>query len=226
MPAWGTKDGGLRPVEIDAIITYLRTLEPTAPTAEDVNAAPVDRAKGDALFGQLCSPCHGKSGEGSAVAPPLAAIDNPVTHDDSRIYGTITVGVSGTAMGSFRQLDAASVHSLIATVRALPPIESKRTGWAASRGDRGRGAQVFASNCVRCHGTRGDGVEAPGLANAAFQAAATDGYLTATILRGRGTTKMPHFGTPATDHPRLSPQQVVDVIAFVRTLVPMAVAGP
>ena len=225
MPAWGTKDGGLRAAEIDAIIMYLRTLEPKAPTAEEVNAAPIDREDGDKLFRQLCSHCHGSAGEGSAVAPPLAAVDNPVTHDDNRIYGTVTIGVSGTAMGSFRQLDAASLHSLIATVRALPPLETKRTGWAAKRGDRGRGAQVFAGQCVRCHGARGEGVEAPALANAVFQAAVTDGYLTATILRGRGVTKMPHFGTLAADHPRLSPDEVVNVVAFVRTLGTPVVAG-
>jgi mono/diheme cytochrome c family protein len=218
MPAWGTKDGGLRPIEIDAIIAFLRGLEPRAPTAEEVEAAPVDRAAGDALFGRLCRPCHGPAGEGSAVAPPLSATDNPVTHDDNRIYGTVTIGVAGTAMGSFRQLDATALHSLIATVRALPPVATKRAGWVAKHGDAAAGAEVFGHQCARCHGARGEGVEAPALANPAFQAAATDGYLTATILRGRGTTKMPHFGTPAADHPLLIPAAVADVVAFVRTL--------
>jgi mono/diheme cytochrome c family protein len=220
MPAWGTKDGGLRPEEIDALVAYLRTLEPKPPTAEEVNAASVDRGKGDLLFQQLCSRCHGARGEGSAVAPPLAAIDNPVTHDDNRIYGTLTVGVSGTAMGSFRQLDAASLHSLIASVRALTPIETKRTGWAPEAGDPVRGAEGFARHCVRCHGQHGEGPEAPALANAAFLASATNGYLTATILRGRGATKMPHFGQPAADHPKLSPDEVVDLVAHLRSLKP------
>jgi mono/diheme cytochrome c family protein len=69
-----------------------------------------------------------------------------------------------------------------------------------------------------CHGPRGEGLTGPSLANAAFQASATDGYLTATILRGRGATLMPHFGTQAADHPKLSPDQVVDIVAFLRTL--------
>ncbi|MGZ3425283.1 MAG: c-type cytochrome [Polyangia bacterium] len=220
MPAWGTKDGGLRAEEIDALIGYLRSLQPIAPTADAVNAAPVDRPKGDALFARLCSPCHGTGGQGSAVAPPLAATDNPATREDSRIYGTLSVGVAGTAMGSFRHLDAASLRALIATVRALPPVEAKRTGWAPRTGDAHRGADGFAAWCSKCHGTRGEGAIGPALANAAFQASATDGYLTATILRGRGATAMPHFGTAAADHPQLSPDQVVDVIAFLRSLVP------
>ena len=220
MPAWGTKDGGLRPEEIDALIGYLRSLQPVVPTADAVNAAPIDRQKGDALFAQKCSPCHGEGGQGSAVAPPLAARDNPVTHDDSRIYGTLSVGVAGSAMGSFRNLDAASLHSLIATVKALPPVDAVRATWAPRKGDAQRGADGFARYCATCHGNRGEGKEGPALANPAFQASATDGYLTATILRGRGATKMPHFGTAAADHPKLSPDEVVDIIAFVRSLVP------
>lgn len=217
MPAWGTKDGGLRPEEIDAVIGYLRSLQPVAPTAEAVNTAPIDRAQGDALFAGLCSPCHGERGQGSAVAPPLAAADNPATHEDSRIYGTLTVGVAGTAMGAFRQLDAGQLRSLITTVRALPPVEARRSAWAARTGDARRGAGEYLRNCSVCHGPRGEGALGPALANSAFLASATDGYLTATILRGRGATKMPHFGTPAADHPVLSPDQVVDVVAFVRS---------
>jgi mono/diheme cytochrome c family protein len=218
MPAWGTKEGGLKPEEIDAVIAYLRSLQPTAPTAEQVNAAPVDRGKGDALFAGLCSPCHGEHGQGSAVAPPLAAVDNPATKDDSRIYGTLANGVAGTAMGSFKQLDAPSLRALIAAVRALPPIDAKRSEWKARSGDATRGRDGFMRACAVCHGPHGEGQLGPALANGAFQAAASDGYLTATILRGRGATQMPRFGAAATDHPKLSPDEVVDIIAFLRRL--------
>jgi mono/diheme cytochrome c family protein len=223
MPAWGTKDGGLRPEEVDAVIAFLHGLEPKAPTAEEVNAATPDRDKGTELFGTLCARCHGDHGEGSAVAPPLAATDNPVTGDDSRIYGTVTTGVAGTAMGSFRSLDAAALRSLIAAVRALPPVEAKRTGWTPRAGDAQKGAETFAKYCVKCHGPHGEGPEAPALANPAFLASATDGYLTATILRGRGATKMPHFGVAEAEHPRLSPDAVVDVVAFIRSF---SLTGP
>jgi mono/diheme cytochrome c family protein len=218
MPAWGTKDGGLRPEEVDALVGYLRGLQPAAPTQEAVGAAPVDLARGRALFGKLCAPCHGGAGEGSAIAPPLAADDNPATREDSRIYGTLTVGVAGTAMGSFRQLDAGELRSLIAAVRALPPTAAKRTGWAAKPGDAARGAVVFSRWCARCHGDRAEGKEAPSLANAAFLSAASDGYLTATILRGRGATAMPHFGTVASDHPSLSPDEVASVVVWLRSM--------
>lgn len=221
MPAWGTKDGGLRPEEIDALIRFLRSLEPVPPTAEAVAAVPPldasGRARGDALFAKQCAPCHGAQGEGSAVAPPLAAADNPATHEDSRIFGTLTVGVQGTAMGSFKQLDAPSLRALIATVRALPPA-GVRTGWAPQRGDPQAGGALFSRQCARCHGDRGEGKEAPAIANHAFLAAANDGYLVATIVRGRGPTAMPHFGTAAPDHPQLHPAEVADLVAFLRSL--------
>jgi mono/diheme cytochrome c family protein len=220
MPAWGTKDGGLRPEEIDAIVGFLRSLEPAAPAFEAVMAAPIDAAAGTKLFGESCAPCHGRSGEGSAIAPPLAARDNPVTHDDNRIYGTVTVGVAGTAMGSFRRLDAPALRSLIATVRALPPVETSRAGWAPISGDAARGGAEYARSCARCHGDRLEGKEGPALGNAAFLAAAGDGYLTATIIRGRGTTTMPHFGVAGTDHPQLESSTVADLVAFLRSKAP------
>jgi mono/diheme cytochrome c family protein len=218
MAAWGTKPGGLRAQEIDAVIAFLRTLEPTPPTAAEVSAAPLDREGGDRLFADLCSRCHGPGGMGSAVAPPLGAIDNPVTADDSRIYGTVTTGVAGTAMGSFRWLDATALRALIASVRNLPPTPAKRTGWAPQRGDPAKGGEIFAKHCVSCHGPHGESPDAPALANRAFLSAASDGYLIATILRGRGPTKMPHFGEPAPDHPQLTPAEVADLVAFIRSL--------
>jgi mono/diheme cytochrome c family protein len=121
-------------------------------------------------------------------------------------------------MGSFRRLDAATLHSLMAAVRALPPAAIRRAEWKARAGDAARGAPLYAANCARCHGDHAEGKEGPALANAAFLAAAGDGYLAATILRGRGPTAMPHFGSAAADHPRLTPDQVADTIAFLRSL--------
>ena len=221
MPAWGTNDGGLRPEEIDAVVHYLRSLEPHPPTFEAVMASPVDAAKGTELFARHCSPCHGKIGEGSAVAPPLAAADSPVSHDDNRIYGTVSVGVGGTAMGAFHQFDAAAMRDVIAAVRALPPIAGlSRAGWSARPGDAKRGRLGYTANCARCHGENGEGKDAPALANPSLLATAGDGYLTATIIRGRGQTAMPHFGETAKDHPALGPDQVADIVAYLRSLAP------
>ena len=214
MPSWGARETGLHSEEVDALVAWLRAREPTAPTMAEVMAAPVDLANGKQLFAAQCAPCHGTGGEGSQVAPPLAAKDNPVLADDSRIYGTVTVGVAGTAMGSFRRFDAHALRGLLAAVRALPPTTKLRTGWAPQKGDASRGAPLFKANCARCHGERAEGKDGPALANPAFRAIATEGFLTATILRGRG--QMPKFGEQAKDHEKLSPAQVADIVAFLK----------
>ncbi len=218
MPAWGTSEGGLRTEEIEALLAYLRSLEPRPPSFDEVMQAPVDRELGEQVYRRDCVPCHGERGEGSALAPPLAAPDNPATKDDSRVFGTLTVGVAGTAMGSFRRHDPTALRSVIAWVRSLPPVPVERAGWAPRPGEAGRGAARYAENCASCHGARGEGPKAPAIGNVAFLATATDGYLAATIVRGREGTTMPAFGAPGVDHRALSAGEVADVVAFIRTL--------
>ena len=216
MPAFGPGGAGLKPEELAAVVAHVRSLEPPALTFEAVTAAPADVERGNAVFAANCAGCHGARGEGSVVAPPIAAKDDPVTGDESRLFGTLTVGVAGTAMGSFRRLDAADLHAVIAAVRALPKLDVPRAGWKATPGNAAHGAALFAAQCARCHGDRAQGGEGPQLASRALLAAASDGYLTATIIRGRAGTVMPSFAAEAKDHARLSPADVADVVAFLR----------
>jgi mono/diheme cytochrome c family protein len=220
MPPWGTKDGGLRPQEIDALVEYLKGMQPVAPTFEEVMAQGPDPEEGRGLFARQCSTCHGEAGEGTALAPPLAAEDNPATKSDNALYGTLTTGVAGTAMGSFRRLDARGLRAVIATVRALPLSSATRAGWAVRPGNARRGGRTFARVCAECHGEHGEGLQAPALANQAFLSAASDGYLAATIVRGRAGTRMLSFGDPPAGKPRLAAAEVADVVAFLRSLAP------
>ncbi len=217
MPSWGTKDGGLRAAEINALTGYLRSLQPPAPNFEEVMARVVDLESGRRVFAENCASCHGSSGQGTVVAPPLGAPDNLATKNDNAIYGTLAMGVAGSAMGSFRTLSPLEIRSVIAAVRVLPTADAKRTGWSPKRGDVRRGEAIYERNCAKCHGEQGEGKDGPALGNPAFLAAATDGYLVGTIIRGRRTTAMPHFGTPETDHVKLSPEEVADVVAFIRS---------
>ncbi|MBI2896167.1 MAG: c-type cytochrome [Deltaproteobacteria bacterium] len=220
MPAWGTKDGGLRPEEIDALVRWLRSLQPTAPPFEEVMAAPEDPELGRTLFGRDCSPCHGEGGAGTVLGPPLAAEDNLAVQSENAIYGTLATGVAGTAMRPFGRYDGRSLRAVIGAVRGLAATSARRTGWAPGRGDAGRGSRLFGETCARCHGASGSGsgLQGPALGIPAFLAAATDGYLVATIIRGRPGTPMPTFGSPGRDNPALSPGDVADLVAFLRSL--------
>ncbi|MBI5494155.1 MAG: c-type cytochrome [Deltaproteobacteria bacterium] len=221
MPAWGSMEGGLRRAEIDALVTYVRTLQPAAVAYDAVLAAAPDPALGREEFARSCVPCHGEHGEGSPIAPPLAAPDNQAVRSDNAIYGTLVNGVAGTAMGAFRQFNAVTLSSLVATVRALPPVAASRTAWKPARGDAAAGAALFGKHCGTCHGDNAVGKEGPALSHPAFQAAASDGYLAATVIRGRpqAAKAMPGFGQAGPDHARLSPDDVAALVAFLRGLV-------
>ncbi len=219
MPAWGTKDGGLRPEEIDALVGYLRSLLPAAPALDVARVAAAPIARGHEAFLADCATCHGVRGEGSVIGPPLAARDNIVTQSDAATHAKLASGVPGTAMRAFRTYDARTLGAVIAFARSLPRLDDvHRAGWAPRPGDAAAGEPLFARHCSGCHGPRGTSGWAPGIGSPTFLAAASDGYLAATIVRGRGPSAMPQFGRPGTGHPQLVAEEVTDIVAFLRSL--------
>ena len=83
----------------------------------------------------------------------------------------------------------------------------------------GRGARIFQRTCAACHGADGRGTWRAGLAkpprdltNVEFQAQMSNEQLRHSIRVGKG--QMPAFGGLMPD------DEIADVIAFVRTLVP------
>lgn len=105
MPAWGDKEGGLRPSEIASVVAYLRTLGGVPAPAAD--ARPLRWAKdsmgqGERLFVAYCSGCHGLKGEG-AEGP---ALRNPVlleSASDTYLVETVRRGRRGTSMEGFER---------------------------------------------------------------------------------------------------------------------------
>jgi mono/diheme cytochrome c family protein len=98
---------------------------------------------------------------------------------------------------------------------------------ALAAGDAQAGAKLFAKNCARCHGSGGKG-NGPDLAkihadtppddwtNRETNAELSD-YKIRKIVTGGGpavdkSSKMPAFGS------KVSPDQIDDLIAFIRTL--------
>lgn len=220
MPSWGAQGSGLRPAEVTSLVSYLRSFMSPGLRPEVVMVEPVDRELGERLFAENCAGCHGDSGQGSEVAPPLGAPDNLVTRADSPILGTLSNGVPDTAMRSWRRFGARSLRALVATVRGLPPSSIPRTGWARRSGNASRGGSLFATHCAECHGLHGEGNRGPSLRNTGFLAAATDDYITASIVRGYPGTEMPQFGRGDAVRARLGPTQVADLVAFVRSWAP------
>jgi len=113
MPAWGKKDGGLRPAEISQAVEYLRQLAGSAavPAAEEPAGRRPSQRKpprwisgdttaGKRLFTSACSACHGLNGQGGEGP----ALNNQVlltSATDTYFVETIGQGRPGTGMDAF-----------------------------------------------------------------------------------------------------------------------------
>jgi cytochrome c oxidase cbb3-type subunit 3 len=125
MPAWGDKDGGLRPAEIEAVVTYVRSFGDVPPPRETGPSRWVegDAATGATLYADSCASCHGRNGEG-AEGP---ALNNPVllrSATDTYLVETIRRGRRGTSMAAFAAaspthaaLSSREIEAIVAFIR-------------------------------------------------------------------------------------------------------------
>jgi len=127
MPAWGAKEGGLRPEEVTNVVAYLREMGGVPKRdalRSDARWVTADPARGKTLFATYCAGCHGPKGEGNE-GPALA---NPGLKlaDDSYFVDLIGRGRRGTPMPGFRQpstthpvLAGDEIESIVAHLRTL-----------------------------------------------------------------------------------------------------------
>jgi mono/diheme cytochrome c family protein len=122
----------------------------------------------------------------------------------------------------FMRLAAAAFAVVLAACGGTPVGTS--TTAPPGRGDPVRGLTVFNGTCVACHGPGGVGVAGLGkpLTTSTFAAGLTDAELLAFLDTGRaaddplnttGIVMPPRGGNPA-----LTDADLMDVIAFVRTI--------
>ncbi|HMA19343.1 MAG TPA: cytochrome c, partial [Gemmatimonadaceae bacterium] len=77
--------------------------------AMDLPTAPLDTARGHALYAQNCASCHGERGLGNGIAaassplpvPGIGSSSKTPTMSPTLAYNVVTVGVTGTPMASF-----------------------------------------------------------------------------------------------------------------------------
>lgn len=134
-----------------------------------------------------------------------------------------------------RQLWLVTVMALVLVLAACggkkeeptppPAVEATATAVPAQpAGDAAAGKTLFASTCSACHGPEGKGVTGLGkdMTHSEFIAGKTDAELLDFVKVGRapddplnttGVLMPPKGGNPA-----LSDQQMMDIIAFVRTI--------
>ena len=137
---------------------------PGLPDAADGN-------RGPALFALHCASCHGPRGAGDGPgALPLAPRPSALSEHEyttARLAEALWNGVPGTSMPAWRDHpldDLAAIARFVqglAAAREIPVPEGLVT----------LGAQVYAGNCVQCHGEDGGG---SGFAAADLTVAPTD----------------------------------------------------
>lgn len=125
MPAWGDKEGGLRPGEIEEVVRYLRTLTEVAPPAPEEESRWItgNATLGGRLYASACASCHGEDGRGQEGP----ALNNPVLLEiatDRYLFETIRRGRSGTTMPAFgspsltqRMLSQGEMEAIVAYIR-------------------------------------------------------------------------------------------------------------
>lgn len=221
----------LADTQIADIIAYLRH------TASQGNT-PIKRTGvgnaflGKELFDGNCVSCHGTRGQG-ASGPQLNNETFLKTASDGFLQATIILGREGTAMRSMThglqglgQITPMQVQDVIAYMRLWDYNKSwraPRTVAEMSERAIGMGEQLFTSFCAGCHGPNGKGIQdgidhfAPALNNPEFLHAASDGFLLATIARGRSNTPMRPFGKGTGGIASLTQENLFDIVSYIRT---------
>lgn len=237
VPGSAMPELGLSESQIDSLTFYLLSLrESRVPEAY----WPMDRIRalrlgtrefasdGATLYGTFCAACHGPRGQGmrypgATAFPAIGNADFLALASDAFIRATVVHGRKGRRMPPWGEstggLRPAEIDSVVAYVRRLgatdcePELRPRR--WVTA--DAAAGSSLYAANCQRCHGARGEGAEGPALAEPTLLAAAGDTYLFETIRRGRRGTSMEGFATSSSVRRELGASEIESIVAFMRT---------
>jgi cytochrome c oxidase cbb3-type subunit III len=202
---------------------------PGRPAVANREVMPSQVTAFEVLYGRNCAGCHGTDGRLGAAR----SLNDPVylaLVSADRLRTIIGEGVPGTSMPAFRasaggdltdaQVDALVKGMLTRWARAdavagttLPPYEGPGKG--SGTADTARGAAVFASACVRCHGPEGKGGATTGsIVDPSYLALVSDQSLRTTVIAGRPDLGKPDWRDDMPGRP-LTPQQISDLVAWL-----------
>jgi len=142
---------------------------------------PSARTVGRNLFANNCAVCHGADGHGAPHFPNLADKDWLWGGDAATVEATIANGRTGVMVAWKDVLGSAGVEDTLAYVLSL-------SGRAVPAGNVAHGAELFAANCVACHGEKGRGnplLGAPNLTDQIWLHGGSVDAVRETIMNGR-----------------------------------------
>jgi len=147
---------------------------------EEVAADPKAREMGQRLFLNSCAQCHGSDAGGSKGFPNLTDGDWLYGGSPENIKTTLINGRNGV-MPAYGHLESAQIVDLANYVRSL-------SGLSADNAKVARGAELFKSNCVACHGVDGKGniaMGAPNLTDKTWLYGGSEATIVETLTKGR-----------------------------------------
>ena len=153
-----------------------------------VAADPEARRIGERLFQTYCAQCHGSDARGSKGFPNLADRDWLWGGEPEQIKHSIAEGRNGIMTPFGAILSAEQVKDVAAYVRSLSnlPADSLRAG---------RGRELFATNCVACHGPEAKGnpaLGAPNLTDTTWLYGSSEATILDTVTKGRNNRMPAH----------------------------------
>jgi len=213
--------------QIEDVVTFLRYNQgrPRAVTARPgTGIAPL----GAETYVGTCAGCHGADGEG-LVGPALANPHFLHFASDGFLASTIVLGRDGTQMVAMGQGQSGAVEmneedlsNVVAFIRSWehdPPGDVIPRRYIVEA-DRHTGKTLYTGYCAGCHGSAGNDGWAPALNNPEFLTGVTDGFLQATIARGRSGTAMRSYGRGGGGIAPLTAEQINNIVSYVRTWAP------
>ncbi|MDR0210079.1 MAG: cytochrome-c oxidase, cbb3-type subunit III [Pseudomonas putida] len=153
---------------------------------EEVAKDPQALKMGGRLFASNCSVCHGSDAKGAYGFPNLTDNDWRWGGEPETIKASIMEGRHGVMPGWAEVIGEQGVADVAAFV--LTNLNG-RTLPEGAKADPAKGQEIFAANCVACHGPEGKGTPAMGAPNLthpqAFIYGSSFAQLQQTIRYGR-----------------------------------------
>jgi cytochrome c oxidase cbb3-type subunit III len=234
MPAWPTLSGNTKGLlgasDRHEVGVAVRALEASrAPMLTRLHATPLQNVAADkelsqfaqeagrVIFAQNCSTCHGAGGQGAKGYPSL--VDDVWLWDGSLqgIRTTLQYGIRTDhpntrynqmpSFGRDKLLEPAQITDVTNYVMTLASMPADKAAAA-------RGAAIYTTNCVACHGPQGKGdmaLGAPNLTDKEWLYGGTPAEIEQQIYLGRG-------GVMPTMSQRLDPATLDAVAIYVHSL--------
>jgi mono/diheme cytochrome c family protein len=213
MPTW--RDALARP-SLEAILGFIEEHRAQPKDVERILALQGSTDRGRQVFARNCAVCHGTAGEG-IIGPRLRSGAFLGIASDRFLLETLNHGRPHTPMPAWADLSGEDQAGLLALFRAWRQENGgSRATAKVEPGQPFQGEPVYAANCARCHGERGQGGPAAAIHNPVLLASASPEYLAGSLPRCRQWAQEAPKARPLAP-PELPAQKLGDLVAFLQS---------